>query len=502
MKHVALLQAAAGLLLCALGYFLANRDAPMVHTVLATAGACNLPTDVYEPRSGNAVGSVVLLHGLASNKKVMSFTAQEFANQDLRVFVPDLPGHGKAPGPFSPARAETCAAALVRDLSKRKAIIPERTLLGGHSMGGAIAVRVAANFTVAGVIAISPAPMHPAPEVSPEILLFPTPPRLAPHSLVLSAAWEPAAIKQIAADLVTQSEESSGKYAVIARTTHISIIFAPATFQAIRSWSAQVLGTNSASPFPKSLPALGCLLGLIGLSLIVPPFLRETTLSKTAAALSDSQSAPPLAQTLPIAFLFAAATIALLRFFIPFRFVHIFQADYLASFLFIVALAVLILHRQALPALKSFATTGTAASVAAAFLLVLLFGAWFELTFYEAWLTPARWFRLPLLILLFLPWHLAEEILLGSPSAASRSRRFLHFFAIRTVLWLALLAGVLYFHSGQILFVLLIVYFVLFSILQRLASDVIRAQTRSAAAAAIFGAILLAGFALAIFPIA
>jgi hypothetical protein len=48
----------------------------------------------------------------------------------------------------------------------------------------------------------------------------------------------------------------------------------------------------------------------------------------------------------------------------------------------------------------------------------------------------------------------------------------------------------------------LIVYFVLFSILQRLAIDVIRAQTRSAAAAAIFGAILLAGFALAIFPIA
>src|SRR6478672_7674454 len=113
MKHIALLQAAAGLLLCALGYFLANRDAPIVHTVLATAGTCNMPTDVYEPRSGSAVGSVVLLHGLASNKKVMSFTAQEFANQDLRVFVPDLPGHGKAPGPFSPARAETCAAALV-----------------------------------------------------------------------------------------------------------------------------------------------------------------------------------------------------------------------------------------------------------------------------------------------------------------------------------------------------------------------------------------------------
>src|SRR5207248_131578 len=80
---------------------------------------------------------------------------------------------------FSAVRAQSCADALVRDLASRKAIIPGRTLLVGHSMGGALATRVAADFSVGGAIAISPAPMHPSPSVASELLLFPTPPILA-----------------------------------------------------------------------------------------------------------------------------------------------------------------------------------------------------------------------------------------------------------------------------------------------------------------------------------
>src|ERR1700746_905580 len=159
MKQPKLLEAGAGLLLCALGFFLAHRESYDVHTVLATAGGCRMATDIYEPRSGTLVGSVILFHGLAANKKVMAFTAQEFANQDLRVFVPDLPGHGRTPGPYSADRDDSCALTLVRDLAARKAIIPERTILAGHSLGGAIATRVAANFSVAGVLGIFARPI-------------------------------------------------------------------------------------------------------------------------------------------------------------------------------------------------------------------------------------------------------------------------------------------------------------------------------------------------------
>ena len=76
----ALFQAAVGITLCVIGFFLARRESYEVRTVLATAGGCNMPTDVYEARSGTPVGSIVLFHGLSANRKVMTFTAQEFAN--------------------------------------------------------------------------------------------------------------------------------------------------------------------------------------------------------------------------------------------------------------------------------------------------------------------------------------------------------------------------------------------------------------------------------------
>jgi pimeloyl-ACP methyl ester carboxylesterase len=498
----ALLQGAVGVLLCVLGFFLARRETYEVRTVLATAGACNMSTDIYEARSGTPVGSVILFHGLSANKKVMAFTAQEFANQELRVFVPDLPGHGKTPGPFSPARVETCADALVRNLAARKAIIPERTILAGHSMGGAIATRIAANFTVAGVIAISPAPMHPAPGVSAELLLFPTPPVLAAHSLVLSAAWEPTSIRQITQDLVTKSTNTPIKYEVIPRTTHVSILFSPAAFEAIRSWTSQILGTDPTAPLPRNMPGLGCIIGLLGLMILAPPFLREMTTSHSNQSRDDSKPPFSFLRTALSLAIFSVLAVTLLYFFVPFRFLRIFQGDYLASFSFIVGVAMLALHHKSLPGLNPFFTKITASSAAAAVVLVLLFGAWFELTFYEAWLTPARWLRFPILFVTFLPWHLAEELLLGSPTASSRLRRFLHFFAFRGILWLILVGAIFYLHSAQFVFVLLILYFALFSPLQRLASDVIRVQIRSIPAAAIFSAILLAGFVLAILPIA
>ncbi len=498
----ALFQAAVGIALCVIGFFLARRESYEVRTVLATAGGCNMPTDVYEARSGTPVGSIVLFHGLSANRKVMTFTAQEFANQDLRVFVPDLPGHGKTSRPFSPQRVELCAEALVRDLAARKAILPERTLLAGHSMGAAIATRVAAHFPVAGVIAISPAPMHPAPGVAPELLLFPEPPILAAHALVLSASGEPASIRQIAKELVTESVNSTNRYDTIPNTTHVSILFSHAAFEAMRSWTSQILGTNPTAPFPKNLPATGCIFGVVGLSLLAPPFLREMAPSRHTVLANDPNPPHTFMRTALFLAIFSSLAVALLHFFIPFQFLRIFQGGYIASFLFLVGIAMLIVHRQAMPAMRSFFTFPTAAGVAAAILLIFLYGAWFELTFYEAWLTPSRWLRFPLLVLVLVPWHLAEELFLGDPVARPRFRRVIHFLAFRTILWLVLIAAIFYLHSGQFVFILLVFYFLLFSLLQRLASDVIRARTRSVPAAAIFGAILLAAFALAILPIA
>ncbi len=497
-----LLQAAAGLLLCAFGYYLTHRDSYEVRTVLATAGGCNMPTDIYEPRSGSPAGSVILFHGLSANKKVMTFTAQEFANQELRVFVPDLPGHGKSPGPFSPERAEFCAAALVRDLAMRKAIFPQRTLLAGHSMGGALAARIAAQLPVAGVIAISPAPMHPTPEVASELLLFQTPPQLAGHSLILSAEWEPAAIRHIAQDLVTASADSSNKYAAIPATSHVSILFAAATFNFIREWSYQLLGTSSAAPFPRNYPALGCLIGILGLAILTPPFLREMFSAASHSSLIDPQQTPSFLRSIIGFILFSILAVVTLHFLPPFRFLRIFQGDYLATLLFLVGVAALVVNRRSLPSFKSLFAAPTASGAAAALVLLLLFAAWFELTFHEAWLTPARWLRFPLLFVALLPWHLAEEVLLLNPTKSLSPARLLGALAFRGIIWGIAIAAIFYLHSGKFIFVLLPAYFLIFSILQRLAIDAVRFRTRSISAAAVFGAILLAGFVLAILPIA
>src|SRR5262249_25498110 len=257
------LQAGIGLLLCVLGYFLSHRESYGVHTVLATAGGCQMATDIYGPRSGTPLGAVVLFHGLAANKKVMSFNAQEFANQDLRVFVPDLPGHGRTPGPYSADRDDFCALALVRDLAARKAIVPERTLLAGHSLGGAIAIRAAAHLPVAGVIALSPAPMRVSSGFSEEMVPFHDVPVLPPHSLVLTVQREPGPITSLAQELVgparsgsstSPAPASTSRYQMIPRPSHVSILFSQATFAELRAWTAQRLGTNRDAPFPSNRP--------------------------------------------------------------------------------------------------------------------------------------------------------------------------------------------------------------------------------------------------------
>ena len=509
MNRRTLLQAAIGLLLCALGYFAAHREYYEVHTVLSTAGGCQMATDIYEPPSGSPLGSVVLFHGLAANKKVMAFNAQEFANQDVRVFVPDLPGHGRTPGPYSADRDDSCALALVQDLAARKAIIPERTILAGHSLGGAIAIRAAGKFPVAGVIALSPAPMRVAPGFSAEVIPFHNLPVLAPHSLVLTGQWEPGPLRSLAQELVAPPSSSStavpmrepaSKYRMIPRTSHVSILFSKKTFAELRAWTAQLLGTNPDAPFPRNMPALGCMLGIVGLSILVPPFLREmNAVSKSSPQVRLPK--PSFGKALALVFGVALGVAVLLALrVVPFHFVRLFHGDYLAVFLCLSGLVILVFSYKSL--LKFPFPTSLASTAASALVLVLLFAGWFELTFYEAGLTPARWFRFPLVFLLLLPWHFAEEILLGQPTCTPDWRRLFKAFAFRAAVYFVLYIAIVYLHSGAILLFLLLAYLVFFSVLQRLACDLVGFRTQSPAAAAIFGAILLTAFALAIFPIA
>lgn len=98
---------------------------------------------------------VVLLHGLGATKlswlPLLGALAERF-----RVIAPDLPGHGESSKPRG-AYTPTFYAGAVRRLLD--AVGEDRAILGGNSLGGRIALEVAARAPrrVAGLVLLDPA---------------------------------------------------------------------------------------------------------------------------------------------------------------------------------------------------------------------------------------------------------------------------------------------------------------------------------------------------------
>lgn len=504
MKAGVLLRGFIAAVLCALGLWLALATPYRSQAFVTDTASCRMAVQVVEPVSGAGEGSLVLLHGLSANARIMSYLAHAFAEQNLRVFVPDLPGHGRTPGPFSFVRAEGCAETFLAELIAHGAINPARTVLAGHSMGGAIAFRLAARMPVAGVVALSPAPMSAARGLPEETLPYKNPPAAPPNMLIISASWEPSAVRETARDLLARGATTSGKYLVVPRSTHVSLLFNEEALRASQNWAAQALHLFSAARIPSRLPFLGFAMGFAGLILLTAPFIREFLPKAPNAETCD----PPRIMRLLVEFLVLSfSVILLLRWIHAYRILHVFEGDYLAGFLFLTGVALLLLHYRAVLA-SSSSNPGRAqvrvllmAGIGAV-IFVLLYSAWFDLTFSAAWLTSAKWLRIPFFLLVLLPYHFAEEIAVGPLSQRGAWQRLALALSLRFVCWSALATGVFLLHSGEILLVLLAPYLTGFCLLQRLGMDIVRAQTGSASSAAIFGAILMAGFCLAIFPVA
>lgn len=496
-----MIRAIAGVLLCAGGFWLALPTPYRERTYIINANGCRLETTIVEKPEGAAQGSVVLFHGISANKKIMSYTAHGFAEQGLRVYVPDLPGHGRTPGPFSPARVEQCGEALLRELLSRAVIDAKRTILAGHSMGGAIAERIASRVPVAGLIAISPAPMRVAHGATTEKLLFNGPPDLPPNSLVMVGSLELESMRGNAADLVATRHDATSKYLEIPGASHVSILFNGAAMRSAQEWSARVLHLPPTAALPSHRMLIGALGGFVGILLIAGPFLREAARKNTK---EEETAATGAVIGLPRLFLeFAVGSgliVLLLRFWIPLKRIGLFQGDYLASFLLLLGAALILVHwSSARLALRNSSRHLLAAGFAG-IVLLLLSAAWFDLTFYEAWMTAAKWARFPFLLALLLPYHVAEETLLG-PVKGKRWRRLALALTLRLISWAAMMGGIFLLHSGEILIGLLAAYLALFNIAQRSGMDMVRTETGSAAAAGLFGAILQAGFCLVIFPL-
>jgi pimeloyl-ACP methyl ester carboxylesterase len=503
MKQKMALLAVSGIFLLALGAlltFYASRRYT-VNRYIVDAGSCRMSMDLVRRADlapGADLGAVVLFHGISANKLIMQYIARSFAELGLRVYVPDLPGHGRSAGPFTPVQAEACAVSFVRGLAARGMIVPGRTILAGHSMGGAIALRIAERIRPAGVMAISPAPMQEGHGIAGENLLFHKAPRILPNTLILAAWLEPKGLRQSAEDLVKPSADPGVRFSLVPWTSHVSVLFSPTAGRELQAWAARVLSIPDTARLPSRAELLGCGLGLLAILLLSGPFIRE------AAGKQPQEESEPakLPSRLRAAIEVAAASMAvvlLLHFWLPLRLLRLYEGDYLASFFLLVGLTLVLLHARLAAAQFRTKPAFLAGAALAGLLLHFLVTGWFELTATSSWLTLERWLRFPVFFLATLVFLYALEMLAGPVRTAISRYAFL--LLLEALAWLAPVFAVFHLKTGEILLLLLGGYFALFFLLMNLGAQLVRRMTGSAAAAAVFGAILLAGFCLVVFPL-
>jgi pimeloyl-ACP methyl ester carboxylesterase len=503
MRRKTALLALSGILLLVLGalltFYASRRYA--VHRYVVDAGSCRMNVDVVQRADVLAsadAGAVVLFHGISANKLIMLYLARSFAELGLRVYVPDLPGHGRSPGPFTPVQAEACAASFVRGLAARGMIVPGQTILAGHSMGGAMALRIAEKIRPAGVIAISPAPMQEGHGVGGENLLFHGVPRIVPNTLIMAARIEPKGLRASAEDLVKGSTDPTVRYSLVPWTSHAGVLFSPTAARESQAWAARVLSTPDTGRLPSRADVLGCVLGILAILLLSGPFIREATGKEPQDEQKAAEQPSRLRGALEVAAV-SMLVVPLLHFWLPLRLLHLYEGDYVASFFLLVGLALVLLNARL--AATQFRTKPAflAGAALAGLLLHLLISGWSELTATSSWLTLARWLRFPVFFLATFVFLYAVELLAGP--ARNGVARYGFVVLLVALAWLAPVYGAFHLKTGEILVVLLGGYFALFFLLMNLGAQLVRRMTGSPAAAAVFGAILLAGFCLVVFPL-
>lgn len=108
---------------------------------------------------------ILLMHGFTASPHEVLWWAQHLAGEGHTVYAPRLAGHGTNPRDMARARWHDWFASAA-DAYHVLAQQCERVVVGGLSMGAALALITAAVFDVAGVMVLA-APLVPYPNLSP-----------------------------------------------------------------------------------------------------------------------------------------------------------------------------------------------------------------------------------------------------------------------------------------------------------------------------------------------
>lgn len=479
------------------------------------AGGCRMPATFLNPPIGvTPAGSVVLLHGLSANRRLMMYLAEDFAGHGLRTYALDLPGHGDNTEPFSFSRAQLCATLAVDSLVRSGKIDPKTTTLVGHSMGAAIAIRMADVEPLNATIAISPAPMESSGRMPSNLLVFSASADLAPLKREAAQLSADAQGDRFSPDDFAQKR--AFELESLPHSTHTSLISDRRVAHRSEQWMMQALfpqidsktlalnldlGTYETYGNGRRRLA-GAILGLVGILLIFP------IASAVAAKLSgptwiESPGTRPSVQLALVEFLVCSLIgILILAVGNPLSFLRLYEGSYLVSLLLIIGILTLALNFGFAMEYARFDARKFLLAAILGIGTILAFGAWMNWQLDDAWLNAPRWLRFAGVLPAAWIFCFAEEIALGPVGRGwKRAVRFGLFGLFRAELFIACLLGFYVLANGQVLLVLLFTFFVMFSVLQRLATDAFRARTGSAAGAALFGAILAAWFVAVVFPL-
>jgi pimeloyl-ACP methyl ester carboxylesterase len=499
------------------------------------AGGCRMPVTVFDPpQDVSPAGSAIVLHGLSANRRVMTYLGEDLAGHGLRAYLLDLPGHGDNQEAFTFPRAQQCATSAVESLIRAGKIDPRTTILVGHSMGAAIAIRMADREPVLATVAISPAPMN-------------SPQRMPANLLVFSGQYDLEPLVKEAKNLEsaaggerTAPEDFAQKRAFdlqfIAHATHTSLLLDRRVAHRSELWVMQALFPSVAAEtltlnldlatyetFSRGRRRLaGAVLGLAGLLLLFPLSATAVTwifgkfrVASHAPSNGDSQddsrsdsgagwgvTRPGRILVLMEGFVCALFGVLLLNFFVPLKFLHMYTGDYLASLLLIFGLLLLLLNRLGARANFSFDFRAQLVAAVLGVGAILAVGAWLNWQLTDGWLNAPRWLRFFALLPIVWIFAYAEEVALG-PVEQGRRRavRFAVAMTLRLEMWLACVLAYYKLANGQVLILLLVTVLFMFSVLQRLGTDALRRRTGSATAAVLFGAILAAWLIASVLPL-
>jgi pimeloyl-ACP methyl ester carboxylesterase len=520
--------AALGVVFLAVGALVHFSIARPERNTVLVAGACQLPATIIEPAARGGGVTAVVFHGLSANRRLMTTLGQSLAWSDLRVILVDLPGHGDSTEPYAIARWEECSSALLDSLASNGEINLDRTVLIGHSLGGALAMHLADRVPVAATIAISPAPMVATKDTLPNLIPLQPPRRMPANLLILMAQLEPQRTHAAARKLIEMAggqryeledfrQRRAARLIVAPYATHTSLLVNRRVWDVMDVWWRMATPVRLPTRNFFGYTLFGAMLaGLAGLALLFS--LATRAIPKLhATAQGPAGRTPPGFLTVVLAWLAGAAVSAvLLHFNVSLRALHIFGGEVLASFLLVSGIVVLILcflvpkrAQQAAPLRIETDWRAWVAGAGMGLLTMLAFSAWLGWQATDVWMNAPRWWRFALLVPLMLPYSFVEETALGWPGGGTGSRagwtawfrRYILFVLLRLIVLAALTLPWPAWNLEQILILLMTPYLVLFSLGQRLGADSVRRRSGSVAAAAIFNAILAAWFIASVFPI-